>query len=85
VLIVDTYHHIPNRTVYFSNLQKSLTPDGHVAIVDFRKDSPGGPPSEFRFDAEQIISEMKLAGYEVQATHDFLPRQHFIVFRAVRR
>jgi ubiquinone/menaquinone biosynthesis C-methylase UbiE len=85
VLIVDTYHHLPNRTTYFANLQKSLTPGGRVAIVDFRKDSPEGPPREFRLDADQIVGEMTQAGYEVEATHDFLPRQHFIVFRPGRR
>ena len=57
VLIVDTYHHLPSRPVYFRELKKSMTPSGRVAIIDFRKDSPEGPPPEFRFDAEQIIGE----------------------------
>jgi cyclopropane fatty-acyl-phospholipid synthase-like methyltransferase len=81
VLIVDTYHHLPNRAEYFRELTKSLTANGRVAIVDFRKDSPEGPPPEFRFDAEQIVEEMKQAGYRLEAKHDFLPRQHFLVFR----
>jgi ubiquinone/menaquinone biosynthesis C-methylase UbiE len=81
VLIVDTYHHLPNRPAYFAALRKSLEPGGRVAIVDFRKDSPEGPPPEFRFDAEQIVSEMKAAGYELAQRHDFLPRQHFLVFK----
>lgn len=82
VLIVDTYHHLPSRATYFRDLLKSLTAGGRVAIVDFRKDSPEGPPVEFRFDADQIVSEMKQAGYQLDARHDFLPRQHFLVFRA---
>jgi ubiquinone/menaquinone biosynthesis C-methylase UbiE len=82
VLIVDTYHHLPDRAAYFRGLRKSLTPGGRVAIVDFRKDSPEGPPKEFRFDAEQIIGEMRQAGYRLDTRHDFLPRQHFLVFRA---
>lgn len=81
VLIVDTYHHIPNRTAYFHDLRKSLTAAGRVAIVDFRKDAPEGPPVEFRFTAEQIETEMKQAGFRLEAKHDFLPRQHFLVFR----
>lgn len=81
VLIVDTYHHLPSRPAYFSDLKKSLTPTGRVAIVDFRKDSPEGPPREFRFEAEQIIGEMKQAGYELETRHEFLPRQHFLIFR----
>jgi ubiquinone/menaquinone biosynthesis C-methylase UbiE len=81
VLIVDTYHHLPERPRYFRDLARSLTATGRVAIIDFRKDSPEGPPREFRFEADQIISEMKQAGYVVDARHDFLPRQHFLVFR----
>jgi ubiquinone/menaquinone biosynthesis C-methylase UbiE len=81
VIVVDTYHHLPNRPTYFRELQKSLAPGGRVAIIDFRKDSPEGPPPEFRFEADQIIAEMKQAGYRLDARHDFLPRQHFVVFR----
>ena len=81
VLIVDTYHHLPARATYFRDLTKSLTPRGRVAIVDFRKDSPEGPPPEFRFEADQIINEMRLARYSLEARHDFLPRQHFLVFK----
>jgi cyclopropane fatty-acyl-phospholipid synthase-like methyltransferase len=81
VLVVDTYHHLPNRPAYFRELQKSLSAGGRVAIIDFRKDSPDGPPAEFRFDASQIISEMKQADYQLVGSVDFLPRQHFLVFR----
>ena len=80
LLVVDTYHHLPDRVAYFREVQASLTPGGRVAIVDFRKDSPEGPPPEFRFEAEQIVREMESAGYRVAAKHDFLPRQHFLVF-----
>jgi SAM-dependent methyltransferase len=80
-LIVDTYHHLPNRAVYFRDLKKSLAPGGRVAVVDFRKDSPDGPPPEFRFDADQIVAEMARAGYRLDRKHDFLPRQHFLIFR----
>jgi cyclopropane fatty-acyl-phospholipid synthase-like methyltransferase len=81
VIIVDTYHHLPSRSAYFADLRKSLVSGGRVAIIDFRKDSPEGPPPDFRFEAEQIVGEMKQAGYELDARHDFLPRQHFLIFR----
>ena len=80
LLIVDTYHHLPDRVAYFRDVQKVLKPGGRVAIIDFRKDSPEGPPAQFRFDAEQIVAEMEQAGYRVAARHDFLPRQHFLLF-----
>ncbi len=83
-LIVNTYHHLPNRATYFSDLRKTLTPVARVAIIDFRKDAPEGPPVDFRFEPAQIVAEMKEANYELDATHEFLPRQHFLVFRPSR-
>ena len=81
VLVVDTYHHLPNRSAYFRDLKKSLKPAGRVAIVDFRKDAPDGPPVHFRFTPQQIQDEMMQAGYQLDVAHDFLPRQHFLIFR----
>ena len=80
VLIVDTYHHIGNRVAYFRALRPSLKPGGRVAIIDFKPDSPEGPPKEFRFPPEQFKKEMADAGYQLAARHDFLPRQQFLIF-----
>jgi ubiquinone/menaquinone biosynthesis C-methylase UbiE len=80
VLIVDTYHHIGDREAYFRRLVKSIKPGGQVAIIDFKPDSPEGPPKEFRFPVEKFKSEMGKAGYRLAAQHDFLPRQQFLVF-----
>jgi SAM-dependent methyltransferase len=82
-LVVDTYHHIPNRVAYFTALKTQLKPGGRLAIVDFRQDSPEGPPMEFRFTPEQITAELTTAGFALQAQHDFLPRQMFLIY-AVR-
>ena len=80
VLVVDTYHHIANRVAYFRRLRASITSGARLAIIDFRKDSPEGPPVEFRFTPEQITGELRQAGYALEAQHDFLPRQHFLVY-----
>ena len=82
VLIVDTYHHIGNRVAYFTALKSLLKPGGRLAIIDFKKDSPDGPPIQFRFTPEQISSELARAGYKLQAQHDFLPRQMYLIYTA---
>ena len=82
VLIVDTYHHIPNRSAYFTALKQKMKAGARLAIVDFRKDAPSGPPKEFRFTPEQISSELEQAGFRLQTTHDFLPRQIFLIYTA---
>jgi ubiquinone/menaquinone biosynthesis C-methylase UbiE len=84
VLVVDTYHHIPNRPAYFRELRKSLKPAARVAIIDFRKGAPSGPPEEFRVTPEQISAEMKQAGFVLQVEHDFLPRQIYLVYGTSR-
>lgn len=80
ILIVNTYHHIGDRVVYFRRLATSIRPGGQVAIIDFKPDSPVGPPKEFRFPPEQFRSEMGKAGYKLTARHHFLPRQEFFIF-----
>jgi SAM-dependent methyltransferase len=80
VLVVDTYHHIPNRVAYFTALKARMKPGARLAIVDFRKDSPDGPPVEFRFTPDQIGAELAKAGFSLQTSHDFLPRQIFLVY-----
>lgn len=81
VLIVDTYHHIANRVAYFTALKSLMKPGAKLAIVDFRKDAPGdGPPAEFRFTPDQISGELAKAGFALQAQHDFLPRQMYLIY-----
>ena len=81
ILLVDVYHHIEDRARYFRRLRLSLRPGGRIAIVDFRLDSPEGPPRAARIAPETVTAEMKAAGYAAAAEHDFLPHQYFLVFR----
>ena len=81
VLLVDVYHHIGERPRYFRDLRKSLAPGGRVAIIDFRLDSPDGPPAEARIAPERVKAEMRQAGYVLVGEHEFLPRQYFLIFR----
>lgn len=84
ILMVNTYHHIGDRVAYFRKLATSLKPGGRVAIIDFKLDSPVGPPKEFRFPPDRFESEMREAGYTLEGQHTFLPRQYFFVFTVVR-
>ena len=84
-LLVDVYHHIAERERYFSKLSGNLEPGGRVAIIDFRMDSPEGPPKAARIEPERVKAEMKRAGYELAQEHAFLPRQYFLVFRPTKR
>lgn len=81
ILVVDTYHHIGNRTRYFDKLRSSLRPRGRLAIIDFKADSPSGPPVQYRISVETVTEELDAAGYSLIHTFRFLPRQYYLVFR----
>ncbi len=82
ILLVDVYHHIEDRSRYFRRLQNSLKPGGRIAIIDFRRDSPVGPPAAARVAPEAVKAELSSAGLALAREHDFLPHQYFLVFRA---
>jgi predicted methyltransferase len=81
ILLVDVYHHIENRDRYFRRVAASLKPGGRVAVIDFRLDSPEGPPKAARIAPGQVKAELAAAGYALQGEHGFLPRQYFLVFQ----
>jgi predicted methyltransferase len=80
VLLVDVYHHIDGRERYFRRLIDSLKPGGRVAVIDFRMDSPEGPPKSARIAPDRVKAELSRAGYVLAREHEFLPNQYFLVF-----
>ncbi len=81
ILVVDTYHHIDDRTRYFAALQSSLRPGGRLVIVDFKADSPSGPPPQHRIAPERVTQELAAAGFTLADKFEFLPRQYGLIFR----
>ncbi len=81
ILMVDVFHHIEDRASYLRKLRASLKPGGRIAIIDFRMDSPEGPPRAARIAPQAVIAELKGAGYSLAQEHRFLPNQYFLVFR----
>lgn len=81
VLLVDVYHHVEDRAGYFRRLRSALRTGGRVAIIDFKLDSPVGPPRAARVAPETVKSEMAAAGYALATEHVFLPHQYFLTFK----
>ena len=81
VIIVNTYHHIENRSVYFNKVRAGLKPDGSLIVIDyFKRNIPVGPPSGMKLTAETVVEELRAAGYEAIETNlNLLPYQYIIV------
>jgi ubiquinone/menaquinone biosynthesis C-methylase UbiE len=83
ILMVDVFHHIEDRASYLRKLRASLKPGGRIAIIDFRMDSPEGPPDAARIAPERVVAELRNGGYTLAKEHAFLPNQYFLIFRPV--
>jgi len=82
VLLIDTYHHVDDRVAYARRLAGALAPGGRVAIVDWQKrELPVGPPDlAHKLAREQVVTEMRAAGYQLVAEPELLPYQYFLLF-----
>ena len=82
VLIVDTYHHFPERVAYLGRLARALRPGGRIVNVDYHKrETPVGPPLGHRLSREEFLGEAQSAGLVVAEEPAFLPYQYFVVLR----
>lgn len=81
VLFCDTMHYIADQPGYLVRLATYVKPGGRIAIIDFTRN---WPPSSNRFTSRELVSWMKNAGFTVDATHEFIEDEFFIIFTRVR-
>lgn len=78
VLIVDTWHHIPDRPTYSAKLRAGLAPGGTITVVDFTLDAPHGPPPHARIPPEEVARELAAAGLRTEIVTEDLPEQYVV-------
>lgn len=86
ILIVNTWHHIQDRSEYARKLRAALAPGGRVVIIDYipkpRDERPWGPRPEHLLARAAIDAELARAGLKPVKRHDFLPEQYFVEYGA---
>ncbi len=83
IFVCNVYHHLEDRSSYFSKVRSALKPGGRVAIIDFYHDSRSGEigfPRRYLVARETVVKELSKAGYTLVREHEFLPRQYFLEF-----
>ena len=80
-ILLSTYHEIAQPIDFVKKIKSALKPQGRLAILEFRDESPIGPPIQVRLPEDLIINELEQAGFTLSKRHTFLfPYQSFLVF-----
>ena len=79
------FGHVENRVDYYGKLKRALTANGRLAIVDFfKRELPVGPGVEMKIAKEDMVAELRAAGFELKEEFDYLPYQYYLVFESNR-
>ena len=80
ILIVNVFHHVPEKAAYLRRLQDGLRPGGRLALIDFHKrELPVGPPVDHKLSREDCLEQVHAAGLQVATELDSLPYQYFLI------
>ena len=82
ILIVDAYHEFSYPYEMGVSMARALKPGGKLVLIEYRKEDRTVPIKLLhKMTQFQARREMANVGLEWVRTEDFLPQQHFMVFR----
>jgi ubiquinone/menaquinone biosynthesis C-methylase UbiE len=83
VLIVDAYHHFPDRPNYLRRVAALMRPGARLANVDWQKRKTAlGPEQGHRVAREDFLADAAKAGLRLVAEPKFLPNHYFLILTA---
>jgi SAM-dependent methyltransferase len=81
-ILVDAYHEFSHPREMAVSILKGLKPGGRLVLLEYRGEDPSVPIKPLhKMTVKQVRSEMEAIGFEFSEVRDFLPIQHFLVFR----
>ncbi len=79
VLTLDTWHHINHREAYAKKIYEALKQGGRFVLVETEINAEAGPPKAMRLEPEQVMKQLKSAGFRVETVRESMPRHYMIV------
>lgn len=81
LLLVDVYHEFSHPEEMLASIRKSLSPEGVIALVEFRGEDPRVPIKPLhKMTKKQILKEYQANGFRLVREFDGLPIQHLMFF-----
>ena len=82
VILVDAYHEFSHPREMAESIVEGLKPGGRLIFLEYRGEDPSVSIKPLhKMTVQQVQREMDVVGLEFVEVRDFLPIQHFIVFR----
>lgn len=82
ILLVDAYHEFSYPREMGEAMARALRPGGWLVLIEYRAEDPSVAIKPLhKMSSAQAIAEMGAVGLEWVRTGDFLPQQHYLVFR----
>jgi len=82
ILLVDAYHEFSWPREMGEAMAMALKPGGRLILVEYRGEDDSIPIKRLhKMTQRQARKEMQAIGLEWESNEDFLPQQHFMVFR----
>jgi 2-polyprenyl-3-methyl-5-hydroxy-6-metoxy-1,4-benzoquinol methylase len=80
ILIVNTWHHVENRSAYIQKALAGVRKGGKIIIVDYKLGVAGGPPERHKLGLDDAVGELKdLKDTDIKIDTALLDRQYIIL------
>jgi len=81
-IMVDVYHELAFPHEMLQSIKTALKKDGQILLIEYRGEDPTIPIKALhKTTVEQLKKELGANGFELSYRGDFLPIQHFLLFR----
>lgn len=81
-LMVDAYHEFSHPREMAESIVEGLKPGGRIIFLEYRGEDPTVPIKPLhKMTVKQVTKEMEAVGMEFVEVRDFLPIQHFLIFK----
>ena len=82
ILLVDAYHEFSWPLEMGIAMARALRPEGRLILIEYRGEDPSIPIKRLhKMTQRQARKEMEAVGLTWESTRNFLPQQHFMIFR----
>jgi predicted methyltransferase len=73
ILLVNVWHHLPDRKHYAARVARALSPGGKVVVIDFK------PRGDHGIAPERVLAELTAGGIDGALVTEDLPDQYVII------